>query len=89
MAQPFDLLQTVTEMNEFVEIIVTKTMNGRHSLGQTLEDELKAFLGLDFIMGINKLPFLGDYWSTDKYIRNEKIQNAIDKNKVSVHLTEF
>ena len=52
-------------------------------------DELKAFLGLDFIMGINKLPFLGDYWSTDKYIRNEKIQNAMTRTRFQSILQNF
>ena len=52
-------------------------------------DELKAFLGLDFIMGINKLPFLGDYWSTDKYIRNEKIQNVMTRTRFQSILQNF
>ena len=37
---------------------------------------MKTFLGINFIMGINKLPSLEDYWSTDKCIGNEKIQNV-------------
>ena len=32
-------------------------------------------------MVINKLPFLEDYWSTDKCIRNEKIQNVMTRTK--------
>ena len=49
---------------------------------------MKAFLGINFIIGINKLPALEDYWSTDKCVGNEKDSKRHDKNKVSVHLTE-
>ena len=42
---------------------------------------MKAFLRVNFIMGINKLPSLEDYWSTDKCIRNEKIQNIMKRKR--------
>ena len=76
---PFDIFQTVTGMNELLEIIVTET--NRYATQkvcnfETTEDEMKAFLGINFIMGINKLPSLEDYWLIDKYIGNEKIQNV-------------
>ena len=53
-------------MNELLEIIVTKTNRYTTQKGcnfETTEDEMKAFLGISFIMGINKLPSLEDYWS--------------------------
>ena len=46
-----------------------------------MEDEMKAFLGINFIMGINKLPYLEDYWSTDKCLGNEKIQNVMTRKR--------
>ena len=46
---------------------------------ETMEDEMKAFLGINFIMDINKLPSLEDYLSTDKCIGNEKIQNLMTR----------
>ena len=46
---------------------------------ETTEDEMKAFLGINFIMDINKLPSLEDYLSTDKCIGNEKIQNVMTR----------
>ena len=81
---PFDIFQTVTEMNELLEITVMET--NRYSTQkvhnfETTEDEMKAFLGINFIMGINKLPSLEDYWSTDKCVENEKIQNVITRTK--------
>ena len=42
---------------------------------------MKAFLGINFIMGIDKLPSLEDYWSTDKCIGNDKIQNVITRTR--------
>ena len=48
---------------------------------ETTEDEIKSFLGINFIMGINKLPCLEDYWSTDKCIRNEEIQNVMARTR--------
>ena len=76
----FDIFQKVTGMNELLEIIVTEmnryaTQKSRNI--ETTEDEIKAFFGINFIMGINKLPSLENYWSTDKCIGNEKIQNVM------------
>ena len=42
---------------------------------------MKAFLGINFIMGIDKLPSLEDYWSTDKCIGNDKIQNVMTRTR--------
>ena len=71
-------------MNELLEITVKEmnryaTQKGRNF--ETMEDEMKAFLGINFIMSINKLPSLEDYWSTDKSIGNEKIQNVFTRTR--------
>ena len=42
---------------------------------------MKAFLKINFIMGINKLPSSKDYWSTGKCIGNEKIQNVMTRTR--------
>ena len=83
---PFDIFQTFTGMNELIEIILTEanryaTQKGRNF--ETMEDEIKAFLEINFIMGINKLPFLEDYLSTEKCIGNEKIQNVMARTRFS------
>ena len=73
---PFDIFQMVTGMYELLKIIVTEmnryTSQKGHNF-ETTEDEMKASIGINFTMGINKLPSLEDYWSTDKDIENEKI----------------
>ena len=81
---PFDIFQTVTEMNELLEITVMET--NRYSTQkvhnfETTEDEMKAFLGINFIMGINKLSFLENYWSTNRCIGNKKIQNVMARTR--------
>ena len=81
---PFDIFQTVAGMNELLEIIVTETNRYATQNGcnfETMENEVKAFLGINFIMGINRLPSLEDYWSTDKCIGNEKIQNVMARTR--------
>ena len=70
---PFDIFQTVTRMNELLKIIVTET--NRYAAqkvcnSETTEDKMKAFLGINSVMGISKLPSLKDYWSRNKCIRN-------------------
>ena len=49
---PFNILQTVTGMNELLEIIVMETNGYATPKGhnfETTEDEMKAFLGVNFI----------------------------------------
>ena len=89
---PFDIFQTVTGMNELLEIIVMETNRHTTQKGcnfETTKNEMKAFLGINAIMGINKLPSLEDYWSTDKCIRNEKIQNVITRTRFQSILQIF
>ena len=81
---PFDIFQTVTRMNELLGIIVTETSKYTTQKGctfETTEDEMKAFLGINLIMGINKLPSLEDHWSTGKCIGNEKIQDVMTRTR--------
>ena len=72
-------------MNELLEIIVTETKRYATQKGcnfETTEDEMKAFLGIHFTMSINKLPSLKDYLSTEKCIRNGKIQSVMTRTRL-------
>ena len=74
----------VTGINELLEIIVTETNRYATQEGcnfETTKDEMKAFLGINFIMDINKVPSLEDYWSTGKCIRNEKMENIMTRTR--------
>ena len=78
---PFDIFQTVTGMNELLEIIVTETNRYATQKGcnfETMEDEVKVFLGINFISY--------HLWKTilvnrSKCIGNEKIQNVMTRTR--------
>ncbi|XP_015772176.1 PREDICTED: piggyBac transposable element-derived protein 4-like [Acropora digitifera] len=46
----------------------------------TLE-EIKAFLGVSVVMGVNILPSICDYWSINQFLGNEGIQKVMTKNR--------
>ena len=50
---------------------------------------MKAFLEIKFVMRINKLLSLEDYWSTNKCIGNEKIQNVMTRTRFQFILRNF
>ena len=71
-------------MNELLEIIVKEANRYSTQKGRNFEatkDERETFLGINFIMGINKLPYLEGYWSTDQCIGNKKIQNVLTRTR--------
>ena len=49
--------------------------NGRNFT--VTKEELKAFLGINFVMAINKLPTIAEYWRVDNLIGNDGIQNTM------------
>ena len=54
-----------------------------------LIQQMKAFLEIKFVMRINKLLSLEDYWSTNKCIGNEKIQNVMTRTRFQFILRNF
>ena len=52
--------------------------NGREF--QTNADEIKAFIGINYVMSINKLPTLKSYWQVDNYVGNEGIRKCNDSS---------
>ena len=81
---PFYIFQMVAGMNELLETIVTETNRYATQKGcnfEITEDEIKAFLRINFVMDINKLPSLEDCWSTEKCIANEKIENVVTRTR--------
>ena len=43
--------------------------------------EIKAFMGINIIMGIDKLPQIALYWSSDDYFGNQGIKKVMSKNR--------
>ena len=65
--------------------------NGR--VFQTTTEELSAFLGINLLMGIHKLPSVKDYWSVEEGLGNPLIQKAMTRTCFSeilqnVHFTD-
>ena len=51
--------------------------------------ELKAFIGINLIMGINRLPNYALFWSNDDFFGNQGIKRVMTKNRfeeISQHL---
>ena len=54
------------------KVIYTRNKIGNNLL--PMKEEMKAYLGINYVMGINKLPTIADYWRVDEYIGNEGIK---------------
>ena len=48
---------------------------------QTTLEELCAFLGINILMGIHKLPKMRDYWSVDEGLGNTLIQKMMTRDR--------
>ena len=64
---------TVSETNIYAE------QKGRSFL--TNHDKLKAFLGTNYLICINKLPSVANYWEIDRYIGNDRIKNVMTRQR--------
>ena len=67
-------------------LVMTQDKSQRYAMqnGRVLEtniEELAAFLGVTFLMGINKLPSLKLYWATDEGLGNTLIQNTMTRQR--------
>ena len=69
--------------DEILNVIVRETNRyARQTLaGEALDkwqdvtlQEIKAFLGVSVVMGVNILPSISDYWSSNQFLGNEGIQ---------------
>lgn len=60
--------QIVVETNRYASLSLSSTHSGDGPVPkwETDSNEVKAYLGLCILMGMNKLPDLYDYWSTDE-----------------------
>ena len=59
----------------------------------TNPEEIRAFLGINYIMSISKLPNVKCYWSVDSYLSNDDVRNAMTRNHCmnilqNLHLTD-
>ena len=47
----------------------------------TSAEEMKAFVGVNVVMGIDQKPELCNYWSTDEFLGNVGIQRAFTRDR--------
>ena len=70
----------MTSLGELLKLIVEQSNLYVHQNGRKFtvtKEELKAFLGINFVMAINKLPTIAEYWRVDNLIGNDGIQNTM------------
>ena len=61
---PIENFPLVTGLDELLELIAEKSNLHAHQNGRNFtvtKEELKAFLGINFVMAINKLPTIAEY----------------------------
>ena len=78
------LFEGTTNLNELVKYICDQTnlysiQNGREFA--TNPEEIRAFLGINYIMSISKLPNVKCYWSVDSYLSNHGVRKAMTRNR--------
>ena len=78
------MFSLVNGLDELLELIVEQSNLYAHQNGRNFtvtKEELKAFLGINFVMAINKLPTIAEYWRVDNLIGNDGIQNTMIRNR--------
>ena len=77
---PTEIFSLVTGLEELLELIVEQSNLYAHQNGRNFtvtKKELKAFLGINLVMAINKLSTIAEYWRVDNLIGNDSIQNTM------------
>ena len=67
----------VEETNRYAE----QCLRQRNKQWSTTAEEVRAYFGFLILMGINRLPEIRDYWSTDKSLRYAPIADRISRNR--------
>ena len=81
---PIEIFSLVTSLKELLDLIVKQSNLYAHQNGRNfkvIKEELKAFLGINFAMPINKLPPIAEYWRVDNLIGNDGISNTRIRNR--------
>ena len=84
LATPYLIFRKTVNIDELVDILVDQsniyaTQNGQEF--ETNREEMLAFLGINYVMSICKLPTLKCYWMADDYITNDGIRNVITRDR--------
>ena len=84
-ANPLLIFEGTTNLNELVKHTCDQanlyaTQSGR-KFG-TNPEEIRAFLGINYVMPISKLPNVKCYWIVDSYLSNDGVRNAMTRNRL-------
>ena len=95
-ANPFLIFEGITNLNELVKRIcgqtnIYATQNGREFA--TNREEIRAFLDINYIMSISKLPNVKWYCRVNSHLSNDGLRNAMTRNRFmnllqSLHFTD-
>ena len=81
---PIEIFSLVTGLEGLLKLIAEQSnfyaRQNRRNFTVTKE-KLKAFLGINFVMAINKLPTIAEYWRVNNLISNDGIQNTMIRNR--------
>ena len=80
---PIEIFPLVTDHRELLELIVEQSNFYAHQIGRIFrvtKEELKAFLGINFVMAIKMLSTIAEYWRVDNLIANDGIENTMIRN---------
>ena len=79
-----EIFSLVTGLEELLELIVEQSNFYDHQNGTNFivtKEEVEAFLGINFVMAINKLPTNTKYLRADNMIGNDGIGNTIIRHR--------
>ena len=71
---PFDIFSTVTDIENLFKLTVVESNLYAQQKGkefQINEQKMRAFLRINYVMSINKLPTIKGYWECEQYAGNE------------------
>ena len=81
---PFDIFLAVPDIENPIKLTVVESNLYAQQKGrefQTNEQEMRAFLGINYVMSINKLPTIKSYWECGQYVGNEGIRNIMSRSR--------
>ena len=93
----YNVYEKVVELDILVEVLVTQSNLYAKQCGinfTTSNEEMKAFIGINYIMSLNNLPTINMYWDSDDFVGNEGIRNVISRQRFkdilqNLHFTDM
>ena len=67
----------VDETNRYAQ----QSLQGTEKEWSTNAEEIRAYLGIMILMGINRLPEIRDYWSNNEYMHYSPIADRITRDR--------